>query len=96
MNHRRTVLSVALTLATGLAVAACQGHEDPLPLPPSDASAEASSQHDGAAGDAAAAGDSASFEAEADAAHEAGATEGSATDEAGADADAAPPDAAGE
>jgi len=79
MNHRPIVVTLALGLAAAL-VSACQGGEDPLPLPPSDASAEASS-HDG--GDAASTSDAATSDAESDAAHEGGATDGGSTEEAG-------------
>jgi hypothetical protein len=82
MNHRPIVVTLALALAAGL-VSACQGGEDPLPLPPSDASAESSSQHDGG-GDAASASDAPASDAESDAAHEGGTTDGGATSEAAA------------
>jgi hypothetical protein len=82
MNHRPIVVTLALTLAAGL-VSACQGGEDPLPLPPSDASAEASSQHDGG-GDSASPRDAATSDAESDAAHEGGTTDSGVTSEAAA------------
>jgi hypothetical protein len=50
MNTRLLVTSGISTLIVALVLAACQGGENVLPLPPSDASADGAS-HDGSAAD---------------------------------------------
>jgi hypothetical protein len=51
MSRRPIVVTAALALITGVSLAACQGGEDTLPLPPSDGGA-ADASKDGAASDA--------------------------------------------
>jgi hypothetical protein len=102
MNCRPTVISVVLALVAGIAVSACQGGEDVLPLPPSDAGSDGSkgdaASKDGASGDAAESDAAATKDAEGtETGAEAGASnEGGSLGEAGpsdAVSDAAPPDA---
>jgi hypothetical protein len=104
MNCRPIVISVVFALAAGIAASACQGGEDVLPIPPSDAGASSdgskgdAASKDGASGDAAESDAAATKDAEGtETAAEAGAgNEGGSVGEAGpsdAASDAVSPDA---
>jgi hypothetical protein len=97
MNCRPIVISVVFALVTGIAVSACQGGEDVLPLPPTDAGSDGpkgdAASKDGASGDAA---ESDAAATDAAAAKDTEGTETGSVGEAGpsdAAPDAAPPDA---